>query len=425
MKNYTTETYETKRGILTFANKISKGLHKPIQKLCKDIIYGVLVNRSSKLSDIARALQEKTKLAYVIDRLSTNLANLYEEDRNELEKNYLNEAIKLLPENEVIVLNDDSDLNKEYSKKLEDLCLVRDASSQIERLVNGYKCCEYVGLSIKTKTPISLYSKIYSTTSDEFKSENAETIKGEDYVIKILKENNRIPIFVRDRGYDANEYFKKDIKEKNLFVTRLKGNRKLVFKDKEKLVKDVVSKRKGKVLTTLKYRGENRSCYISYTKVELPCMKGYPLTLVTIHGLSTDDDLPLMLLTNIEVKGKNEAQRIAKIYFLRWRIEEYFKSKKQDYKWEDSLLRTIKSMNNYNMFLTMAMFHLTTLIEKLDSNYHSNIIIERAEALKENLIIFFGLMSKGIYNIMKYAKTGIKNYNKGTSLIKGQLSLKI
>lgn len=254
MKNYTTETYETKRGILTFANKISKGLHKPIQKLCKDIIYGVLVNRSSKLSDIARALQEKTKLAYVIDRLSTNLANLYEEDRNELEKNYLNEAIKLLPENEVIVLNDDSDLNKEYSKKLEDLCLVRDASSQIERLVNGYKCCEYVGLSIKTKTPISLYSKIYSTTSDEFKSENAETIKGEDYVIKILKENNRIPIFVRDRGYDANEYFKKDIKEKNLFVTRLKGNRKLVFKDKEKLVKDVVSKRKGKVLTTLKYR---------------------------------------------------------------------------------------------------------------------------------------------------------------------------
>ena len=84
---------------------------------------------------------------------------------------------------------------------------------------------EYTALSRKNKTPISLYSKIYSTTSDEFKSENDETINGEDYVIKLLKENNKTPIFIRDRGYDANEFLKKDIKEDNKFVTRLKGNR--------------------------------------------------------------------------------------------------------------------------------------------------------------------------------------------------------
>ena len=35
---------------------------------------------------------------------------------------------------------------------------------------------------------LSLYSKIYSTTSDNFKSENDETIKGEDEVIKVLKK---------------------------------------------------------------------------------------------------------------------------------------------------------------------------------------------------------------------------------------------
>ena len=116
-------------------------------------------------------------------------------------------------------------------------------------------------------------------------------------------------------------------------------------------------------------------------------MKGHILTLVTIHGLSTDEDLPMMLLTNMKVANKNDAERIVKIYFLRWRIEEYFKAKKQEFKWENSLLQTIKSMNNYNLFLTMAMFHMTSLIEKLDTNYHSNVIIERAEALKEDLII--------------------------------------
>lgn len=52
-----------------------------------------------------------------------------------------------MPEDSVIVLNDDTDINKEYSKKLENLCTVIDASSQIERYVNGYKVCEYVALT--------------------------------------------------------------------------------------------------------------------------------------------------------------------------------------------------------------------------------------------------------------------------------------
>ena len=50
-----------------------------------------------------------------------------------------------------------------------------DASSQIERYVNGYKVCEYVALTEKAKTPVSLYSNIYSTESDSFVSENEET----------------------------------------------------------------------------------------------------------------------------------------------------------------------------------------------------------------------------------------------------------
>lgn len=236
---------------------------------------------------------------------------------------------------------------------------------------------------------------------------NDETINGEDYVIKLLKENNKAPIFIRDRGYDANEFFKKDIKEDNKFVTRLKGNRNLRFKDKLRLEKEVALERKGKVLTTLMYKGENRKCYISYTRVSLPFMKNKQLTLITIHGLNTDDDLPLMLLTNIKIEDANTARKIAKLYFLRWRIEEYFKAKKDEFEWENSLLRTIKSMNNFNIFLTLVMFYMATIIEKLDTNYFCNIIVERAMALKEDLIIMFGIISKGVYNILKYARTGI------------------
>lgn len=410
MSYFTTETYVMKRDILNFSEKISKGTCKAAKNLCKDMLYGILKGKDAHLSKIAKELDEKTKIPNTIDRLSSGLADL-DIDMKEIQiQNCQKEIMKLLPNNEVIVLNDDTDLNKEYSKKLEDLCIVRDASSQTERYVNGYKVCEYTALSTKSKTPISLYSKIYSTTSNEFKSENDETIKGEDYVINLLKANNKIPIFIRDRGYDANVFFKKDIKENNKFVTRLKGNRKLKFKNKLRHVKDVALERKGKVLTTLMYKGQNRECYISYTRVSLPCMEEKQLTLLTIHGLNTDDDLPLMLLTNIEIKDANTARKIAKLYFLRWRIEEYFKAKKSEFNWENSLLRTLKSMNNLNMFLTMAMVYMAKIIENLDTNYFCNIIVERAKALKEDLIIMFGIISTGVYNILKYARTGISEW---------------
>lgn len=38
-----------------------------------------------------------------------------------------------------IVLFGDSDINKEYSRKIEDLDRIIDASSQYKRIVNGYR----------------------------------------------------------------------------------------------------------------------------------------------------------------------------------------------------------------------------------------------------------------------------------------------
>lgn len=270
MTNYTTETYQMKRGILNFSNKISEGVGKPTTKLIQDTMYGISRSKSCLLSDIARDLKEKVKVANTIDRLSNRLAYIEPCEKEKIMDNYYEKVMKYLPDDYVIVLNDDTDLNKEYSKKLEDLCVVRDASSQTEKYVNGYHVCEYVALTEKEKSPISLYSKIYSSISDDFESENHETINGENKVIKTFNKYNKTPIFVRDRGYDANEFFKKDIKEDNKFVTRLRGNRHLLFKGNRKLVGKIAEIRKGKISTKLIYKVENKECSISYTRVELP-----------------------------------------------------------------------------------------------------------------------------------------------------------
>lgn len=407
MTNYTTETYQMKRDILNYTNKISNGTRKPIIKLTQDMTYGISRSKNCLLSVIARDLKEDVKVSNTIDRLSNRLSYIEDDEKEKIKNNYYNEVMKFLPNEYVIVLNDNTDLNKEYSKKLENLCVVRDASSQIERYVNGYEVCEYVALTEKEKSPISLYSQIYSTTSDDFKSENDETIKGEDKVIEILNKYNRKPIFVRDRGYDANIFFEKDIKGDNKFVTRLKGNRHLLFKGKNRLAEEVANNRKGKISTKLMYHGENKECSISYTRVQLPACKGTDITLVTIHGLS--DEGTMMLLTNLDVNDKETAEHIVRLYFLRWRIEEYFNLKKE-YNWENSLLRALESMNNLNMFLTITLAFVSMLVEKLDRNFFSNLILERACSLKDKAIIYMGMMVSGIKEILRYARTGIKEW---------------
>lgn len=412
MYNFTTNTYEMKRDILNFSKKVSNGLDKTATKFMSDMIYGIEKSNSILFSDIARALKENAKLKNVIERLCDNCNQLSDNSVNIIKDNYYDIALKQLPEDEIILIEDDSDINKEYSKKLEDLCIVRDASSMQEKYVNGYHVCEIVGLSKNEYQPISLYSKIYSTESKGFKSCPTETMKSEKYVIDKIRENRDSKIIiVKDRGYDSFELFKNTIDNKASFVVRLEGTRCLLFKGKKKLVKEVALTRKGKIHTKLMYKGENVDCYISYTTVQLPKMKDKELNLVIIYRKDEEND-PMYLLTDLSIKTKEDVEKIARIYMLRWRIEEYFKAKKQNYAFENFRIRSLKGINNLNLILTCVMLHLGVLTEKMNSKLLVIKIIEASESLKNKALVWYGQMSKGISNILKYAQTGIKEWLK-------------
>ena len=291
MNNFTTNTYEMKRDILNFSKKITNGLDKPTTKFISEMIYGIEKSNGILISEIARALNEKIRLKNVIERLCDNCNTLSDEEINIIKNNYFDMALKQLPDDEIILIEDDSDVNKEYGNKLEDLCTVRDASSKQEKYVNGYHVCELVGLSKSEKQPISLYSKIYSTESKGFKSCPNETMKSEKYVVDKIRQNkNSRIIIVKDRGYDSFELFKSSINNKVSFVVRLDGNRHLLFKGKKRLVSDVASTRKGKIHTKLMYKNENTDCYISYTTVQLPQIKDKDLNLVIIYRKDEEND---------------------------------------------------------------------------------------------------------------------------------------
>lgn len=98
------------------------------------MLYGIEKSNSILFSEIARALKERIKLKNTIERLCDNCNALSNEELNIIKENYFNIALKQLPDDEIILIEDDSDINKEYSSKLEDLCTVRDASSKQEKI---------------------------------------------------------------------------------------------------------------------------------------------------------------------------------------------------------------------------------------------------------------------------------------------------
>lgn len=154
MNNCTMNAYEMKRDLLKFSKKISEGVNQPTTKFVMDMQFGLAKSGSCLISEIARSLNEDIKLNYTIERLCDNLSNMYDDESNIIWSNYLKEVKRNVDLGNPIVLFDDSDINKEYSRKLEDLDRVIDASSQDKRIVNGYHVCEATILTKNEKQPI-------------------------------------------------------------------------------------------------------------------------------------------------------------------------------------------------------------------------------------------------------------------------------
>lgn len=402
MSNFTTNTYEMKREILNFSEKIAKKLSKSEKKFIKDIEYGIAASGSCLISDISRSLNEDIKLKNTIERLCDNLNSF--DDTETLYNNYIEEIGDIYGK-EPVVLFDDSDISKVYGKKFEDLDDVIDASSQDKKVTKGYHVCEATILTEKENQLISVYSQIYSCKSKDFKSMNDYTFKSIEAAKKVL---NRKFIGVFDRGYDDNKII--DYMDDNYFVIRMNDRRVFLFKGKKKNAYEEAKKRKGKVRMTLWFDdNEEYEVYISHTKVTLP-HNGKDYELVFCYGLS--EERPLILLTNRKIHSKDDVIKVVRLYFSRWRIEEYFRAKKQEYKFENIRLRTLKGINNLNLFLTIHLGHINKLAEEINRKLLSIKIIEASKSIRNKVIIWMSQFARGIKKILSYAHTGIKEWQK-------------
>lgn len=402
--NYsTTEVYAAKRETINFSKSLVPSNKRVESKFVAQTIYGMLKSRSVVLKNIATALDESVQTKNTIDRLSQNLQRKLSPDTH---TNYIQKMLNVLGRDPVILV-DDSDTIKPHGEKFEALGQVRDGSSKNKKIEKGYSITEMVGLTANKKQPVSLFSHIHSSRQHAYKSTNHILFTGLDQIIAALDTK---ATFVLDRGYDMNALFDFMDSRKQDFVVRLKENRKLFWKGKWFKASTLRDSRKGKIKTTLTFRENGKqkkeTVYISHLNIKVTASKR-PIVLVIIYGLGKQ---PMLLATNKSVCSKEDVIKIVRTYMSRWRIEEYFRFKKQHFDFENFRVRSLRSINNLNQLLTYAIGLLGLLTDKLGSTILSRQLIANAKALRKDIQFYYYQIAEGISLTLGYAREGISKW---------------
>lgn len=127
--------------------------------------------------------------------------------------------------------------------------------------------------------------------------------------------------------------------------------------------------------------------------------------LVLVYGITQH---PVMLATNKELKSRDDVIRIARLYFSRWRIEEYFCCKKQVFRFENFRLRKLEAINALNFYITLCMAFLALISMKAETNTLKVSIIQTTALVKKKVQFCYYRLAKGITGILSYAKEGIR-----------------
>lgn len=402
MINYSRLGYEIKRDLTKFSEKISRGLKRPQEKFIHQMIYGILAGNKLHLSEIARSLKENITLKKTIERLSRNLHDF--DGQQILRQNYISLVKQHVKDDYAVIVIDNSDIAKPASRKLEALTDIRDGSTG--EITKGYRTIEAAVLSETGKMPLPVYEKVFSAAESGFISETYENL----CCLESLSGNFR-PKCVRtlDRGFDANDYYRYFLKRNERFVIRAKKNRNVIYNGNTCNIMDVASMYKGNFRMDFTDKsGKTINGKISCIPVRLCEFPTKELVLVAVYGFGGE---PMLLLSNLKMQEKKKLCHIvAKVYLMRWRIEEYFKFKKQQFELEDLRVMSLQSIRNLNMLATLAAGYIG-----LTSSVHKDSIflMELKECSKRIYdvpgFIFYAL-GYAMERVLSMSQTGISAF---------------
>ena len=168
---------------------------------------------------------------------------------------------------------------------------------------------------------------------------------------------------------------------------KYKGNFRMDFKDKS---------------------GKTIHCKMSFIPIKLCEFPTKDMVLVVVYGFGKE---PMLLLTNLKMQEKKKLCHIVtKVYLMRWRIEEYFKFKKQQFELEDLRVMSLQSIRNLNMFATLA----TGYIGITSSAHKDSVFLMELKGCSKRIyeipkFIFYAL-GYAMERVLSMSQTGIASF---------------
>ena len=399
MTHYTTMSSNLKRGILRFSESISTGLSRPQLKFISQLIYGLLAAQSCHLSEIARALGENIALKKTIDRLSRNLGAF--RGGVKLQDNAAGKYKSCLSDRSVLII-DGGDITKPCSPKMEYIDRVRDGSTG--EYGDGYHTLSVTALTPEKKMPICVYSTVFSASEPSFISEDHEVLKALKFIGSHFSKKC---IRAFDRGYDANIYYEYLIKHGEKFIIRAKKNRDVLYQGEKVNILELAGRYKGKYsLPFRKKNGVQADCKVSIIPIRLPCKPKADLNLVVCYGLGK---IPLMLITNMKSDDNRLAVTVAKVYLMRWRIEEFYAFKKQQFGLEGLRVRSLNSIRNLDLLLSIAIGYIGYMSAKGDEGKVVMELLHISKRIYEPPKFFFYALADAMFAVFARAKPGFSH----------------
>jgi len=332
---------------------------KPETRCLKDMVIGILKSKSVFVNQIAASLREPIKLKDVAKRLSAQYLKInYAENVRFQHLKSISGSIS----KDNFILMDGTDISKKYARYMEGLEFVKNGDTSEIGL--GYNVLNINAINSDRKI-MPLYSKAYSYQMGALSSNN-EIKKAVRNVKDHIKDKG---CWVFDRGADngiLKDFF---VSECSQTIIRLKKNTKLFYKKEENKVSGLVSKIEFLITQRVAKIKKNKPVVKTYELGAIPItykIKGKPYSLWLVvsrnkeHGGITYLLVKSKLTTAIEV-----AKWAFKGYGLRWKIEEYHRHVKQQYRLEDIQIKTFDGLQSILAVLTVAMYMVYRKIQSI------------------------------------------------------------
>lgn len=356
MNNYTALNNKLLEELTNFTSKLSNKLGKVDTHFLCDIINGIVSNNSIILSDIIRST-DMENIKKGVERLERHLDS-YESIADIVKDNYTS-IVKPLINQRKLYFVDGGDITKDENTKFENMGYVLDGSKE-HSLARGYKIFEIDTID-NSNQPLNLISDLSTSDkkvndSNKELSENIEWLKRMNIVSNLYGNGT----FIMDRGFDGAILMEKIIEMGSDFIIRAKNLKRHVYVSGEKTtISNLARNHKGFYKFDTKIDGVMTHLKVSAINViiknrDAKNLNKKLLTLVLVKGFGGTNAY-MALLTSRQVSGKDKVLQVVRDYILRWKIEENFKFKKQQYGLEKIKVRKYKRIQALNNLLSMVM----------------------------------------------------------------------